>query len=88
MKPKTLSLLLLSFSIIFLPFWVTIIIFIISIFSFDRFYWPVFLMFLWDALYKFEFFNPFGFPGFIFLSSVLVYVVIELLKRYVLIRKV
>jgi len=87
MNLKILTKILLVFSAVLLPFWITGAVFLFSIFYFEDFYFGVFVMFFLDLLYGFETIFLFGIPGVVFLSSVLLFGALFLIKKFVNIRK-
>lgn len=83
MGPKTISLIVLSFSFLFLPFWVSLVVFLFSIFYFDDFYSALVVVFLADLLYGFETVHLFNISGAMFFSAVFLFYIVFLLKRFV-----
>jgi hypothetical protein len=83
MAPKTISIIALSFSFLFLPFWVSLIIFLFSIFYFENFYGALIVLFLADLLYGFETVHLFNISGAMFFGGVLMFALSLFLKRFV-----
>jgi len=87
MNLKILTKILLVISAVLLPFWITGAIFLFSIFYFEDFYFGLFVMFFLDLLYGFETIFLFGVPGVVFISSVLLFGLSALIKKFVSIKR-
>jgi hypothetical protein len=87
MNYKNAAKILLIFSAIFLPFWFTCVVFILSVLFFEKFYFGIFTFFLIEIIYGLKGGNIFNFPGALFFSSVAVYLLINFLKKFINIRK-
>ncbi len=87
MSKKILAFIILITSSIFLPFWVTAALFVISVFYFENFYLGILAMFMFDVLYGFESNEAFAGVGFVFLGSVVVFIIANLAKRFITFNK-
>ncbi|MDQ5883172.1 MAG: hypothetical protein QG654_84 [Patescibacteria group bacterium] len=87
MDLKTFIKIALIFSVVFLPFWVTSLLFIFSVFYFDNFYFGLFIMFILDLMYGFETVFLFNIPGVVFFGSTIVFVISLIVKNFINIRK-
>ncbi|MDQ5901576.1 MAG: hypothetical protein QG580_291 [Patescibacteria group bacterium] len=87
MDYKNLAKILIAFSALFLPFWVTSIIFVFCVLFFDKFYFGIFVFFFIEIIFGAENYNILNFPGAIFFSSVAVYFLINFLKKFINVRK-
>ncbi|MEZ4210948.1 MAG: hypothetical protein R3B39_01465 [Candidatus Paceibacterota bacterium] len=87
MSKKILAFIILITSSIFLPFWVTAALFVISVFYFENFYLGILAMFMFDVLYGFESKEAFGGIGFVFLGSVVVFIIANLVKKFITFNK-
>lgn len=79
---KTSLKILFVISALFLPFWFTSLVFIFSTFYFENFYFGIIGMFFVDLLYKQESFMFLNIPGIIFFSSVIVFLLSILVKKF------
>ncbi len=86
MSLKSFVKIMLVVSLLLMPFWVTAILFIFSIFYFDYFYFGLLVMFVLDLLYGFETVTLHGIPGIVFFSSVILFLLSFLVKRFITIR--
>lgn len=75
-----LAVLIMVISALFLPFYVTVSIFVISVFAFDNFYIGLFIFFIMDAVYGFHTFRIGQFYGMLSIFSILAYVVLLIVK--------
>ncbi len=73
-------------SAIFLPFWLTGIIFVVSVFLLDNFFAGLVVLFAMDAVYGFETYRLGSIHGILTISGILAYLIIQYLKESTLIR--
>ena len=83
MNLKTFIKVCLALSAIFLPFWVTCIIFIFSVLNFENFYFAFFVMFFFDLLYGFETIFLWNIPGVVFFGSAIFFSLTFVIKKFV-----
>lgn len=87
MDLKTFIKICLAVSAIFLPFWVTSILFVFSVFYFENFYFALVVMFLTDLLYGFETVFFLNIPGVLFFAGAVIFVISLIVKRFLNINK-
>lgn len=73
-------LILMVISSLFLPFWLTVILFILGVFVFETFYFGIVLLVFMDVVYGFQGFLVGPFHGSISIFGILAYAVIQIIK--------
>lgn len=67
-------------SAIFLPFWITAVLFIVGIVLFDNFYLGIIILFIMDAVYGFETFRVGPIYGILTISGIMLFIFLRILK--------
>lgn len=83
MNFRFLAKILLLISVFFLPFWVTLILYFLSVLFLKDFYFGIFSVFILDLVYGVKNIQIGYFPGFVFLLSIISFYVVLVLKKFI-----
>ncbi len=78
---KVPTLVLMAISAMFWPFWITIILFLLGSFFFERFYFGLAILLFMDVIYGFQGFMVGPFHGMLTVFGILAYTLIRVVKQ-------